>query len=344
MARGFERLMKEQATRDELLSAYLDDQLDAEERARLEAQLKTDPALRSELEMLRRTVTLVRDLPQQPIPRNFILPRTAAPKARPAPATRRPRWLAPFLTAATAAVSFLFVAVLAGDLLFSGVGGMAQFAAPAPAADEAVVESAPVEKAVEEEKEAPQMLAVTESPERGAEPGALPETGEGEGLATPPPAVAASPTVPDDAEKVDSEEENAEPTPAPEGAPMPAVGGGGESTVESPAPTPTPSASGAADVVAPSDTPEEEKIVPVSPPEPATVEPTAQVLRDTEPAPGEVAETEPPPGDGERSEHDRGDQGILFHVTPWRTAEIALGAFALLLVLATIWAWRARRR
>ena len=54
-------MTKDQAARDELLSAYLDDQLDAEDRARLEAQLAGDPALRSELEMLRRTVALVRD-------------------------------------------------------------------------------------------------------------------------------------------------------------------------------------------------------------------------------------------------------------------------------------------
>lgn len=342
-------MKKDQAARDELLSAYLDDQLDAEDRARLEGQLAADPALRSELEVLRRTVALVRDLPPQPIPRNFILPQTTAsrmrraPKARPAPVTRRLRWLAPFLAAATAAVSFLFVAVLAGDLLFSGVGGMTQLAAPAPAADEAVVESAPVEKAVEEEKEAPQMLAVTEPPEKEAEPEAPPETGEGEGLATPPPAVAASPTVTDEAEKVDGGEGGAEPTSAPEGTPMPAAGGA-EPAAESPAPTPTPSASEAADVAAPSDTPETEKVAPVPPPAPATAEPTEQVLRDAESPPNEAGEAEPPPGDRELGGHDRGDGDILSYVTPWRVAEVALGVFALLLVLATIWAWRSRHR
>jgi hypothetical protein len=332
--------MKDQAARDELLSAYLDDQLDAEDRARLEAQLKTDPALRSELEMLRRTVTLVRDLHPQPIPRNFILPHTVVRKARPAPVTRRPKWLAPFLTAATTVVGLLFVVVLAGDLLFSGVGGMAQLAAPAPAADEGVVESAPVEKAVEEE-EVPKMLTITESPEKEGE--APPESDETplamELPATPPPAAATLPEAPVEAEKVD-----VEPTPAPEGTPVAATGGGSEPAVESPAPTPTPAAAEEADAAARSDTPEAEEIAPVPPPEPAAIEPTERVLHDTEPAPNEVGEAEPLPGGREWGEYDRGTEGILFHVSPWRVAEVALGVFALLLVLITIWAWRARRR
>ena len=121
MGREFERSMKDRAARDELLSAYLDDQLDAGDRARLEAQLAIDPALRAELEALRHTVALVREMPSQPIPRNFILPQTVVSSPRTAPAVRpRRRWLAPFLTAATAAVSLLFIGALAGDLLFSG--------------------------------------------------------------------------------------------------------------------------------------------------------------------------------------------------------------------------------
>jgi len=138
----FTRQAGEREQRDELLSAYLDDQLSAGERARLEAQLATDPALRAELDTLRRTVALVRDLPPVPIPRNFILPQTVA--ARPRPVRRaRPRralraepqakaWAAPLLTAATAVVSLVFVVVLAGDLLLSGMGGRAFAPAAAP--------------------------------------------------------------------------------------------------------------------------------------------------------------------------------------------------------------------
>ena len=345
MARDFERLTKNQATRDELLSAYLDDQLDAEDRARLEALLAADPALRSELEMLRRTVALVRDLPPQPIPRNFLLPKTTAPKAHRAPVARHSRWLAPFLTAATTVVGLLFVVVLAGDLLFSGVGGMAQLAAPAPAADEGAFESAPVEKAVEEEQETPQMLAITEIPSGKAEGEAPPESDEGEGVtspraesvATPPPAAATPPAAP-------AKEEDATQTFVPEETPAPAVGGGGDSPVESPAPTPTLSTGEMADTATRTDTPEAERVAPVPPPEPATAEPTEQTLHDTVPAPNEVEETEPSPADGEWGEYDRSNEGILSYVTPRRVVEVALGGFVLLLVLATIWAWRARRR
>jgi hypothetical protein len=339
MAREFERLMKNQAARDELLSAYLDDQLDAEDRARLEAQLAADPALRAELEALRHTVALVRDLPKQPVPRNFLLPKTAVPKARPVPVTRRSGWLAPFLTAATVAVGLLFVVVLAGDLLFSGVGGMAQLAAPAPAADERVVESAAAEKVVEEEQEAPQKLVVTESPAREAETEMPPEIEEGEGLATPPLAAAALPEAPTEPEK-----SVAEPTPTPEGTLQLLAAGGGEPVTESPAATPTPPAAEAADAEARSDTPEAKEIAPAPPPEPAATEPTEQVLCDTEPAPNKVEETEPPPGGRESGEYDGGTEGILFYMSPWRVAEVALGVFALPLVLVTIWAWRARRR
>jgi hypothetical protein len=337
MAQRFERLMQEQAARDELLSAYLDDQLDAGDRARLEARLAVDPALRSELEMLRRTVALVRDLPSQPVPRNFILPQETASGVRRAPRQQlvratRTRWLAPFLTAATTVIGLLFVAVLAGDLLFSGVGGMTQLAAPVPAAER---ESAPAEEAAGDEQEAPQMLAITESPEKEAGAEAPPGGGEGEYLATPPPAAAALPTASEEAEKVGG------PMPASEETPLAAAGGGGGPTVESPAPTPTPVAE-AADAAAQTGTSEAERAAPVPPPGPATAEPTQQILRDTAPAPNEVGETEPPSGDRGPSEQGRGEE-FFFYVTPRRVAEVALGGFALLLLAATIWAWRARR-
>lgn len=150
--------------RDELLSAYVDGQLSAGEQARLEAQLATDPALRTELEALRHTVALVRDLPPMPIPRNFILPQKMKPSvaARPRPARRvRPRralrkpqgkaWAAPFLTVATVVVSLFFVVVLAGDLLLSGAGKQAF--APMAAPQMEVEAEAKVEAEVEVEVE-----------------------------------------------------------------------------------------------------------------------------------------------------------------------------------------------
>ena len=155
MARTLEE--REQERRDELLSAYLDDQLSAEERERLEAQLASDPTLDAELETLRHTVSLVRDLPQVEVPRNFILPQTMAARPRPAPSPRpRLARFAPLLTAATAVASFLFVAVLSRDLVFRGSPELA-FAPPAPqmAAEAPAEEMAPVlgEEAVEVEAE-----------------------------------------------------------------------------------------------------------------------------------------------------------------------------------------------
>jgi len=83
----------------EQLSALLDDELDEEERAELEAHLPTCAACRAELESMRRARALVRALPQPTLPRNFALPLAAAPiqaasAARPA-SGRRPASVPP---------------------------------------------------------------------------------------------------------------------------------------------------------------------------------------------------------------------------------------------------------
>jgi anti-sigma factor RsiW len=57
----------------ELLSAYLDGELSHRERTALEQQLAQDPVLRSTLQGLRETVTLVHTLPRLKAPRNFTL-------------------------------------------------------------------------------------------------------------------------------------------------------------------------------------------------------------------------------------------------------------------------------
>ncbi|HRJ45451.1 MAG TPA: zf-HC2 domain-containing protein, partial [Caldilineaceae bacterium] len=58
---------------DELLSAYIDGLLTAEETARVEAAVLADPVLAWEMESLRQTVKLVRDLPPIALPRSFVL-------------------------------------------------------------------------------------------------------------------------------------------------------------------------------------------------------------------------------------------------------------------------------
>lgn len=67
----------------ELLSAYLDQQLKAEEQAHLEERLLVEPLLRAELEELRATVQIVRELQPMPLPRSFTLATDVVPQKRP---------------------------------------------------------------------------------------------------------------------------------------------------------------------------------------------------------------------------------------------------------------------
>src|SRR5689334_1171331 len=67
----------------ELLSAYIDQQLSAAERAALERRLESEPALRLALDELRTTVGMLRELPPARPPRSFALdPATVAPARR----------------------------------------------------------------------------------------------------------------------------------------------------------------------------------------------------------------------------------------------------------------------
>lgn len=91
----------------ELLSAYLDGELNPEERASLETRLADDPTLRRELNTLRATVELIGTLPTLRAPRNFTLPQS----------TRRSRTVPfPALFSAVSAAAALALLV-AGILL-----------------------------------------------------------------------------------------------------------------------------------------------------------------------------------------------------------------------------------
>jgi len=271
MRRLFARQARGRERQDELLSAYLDGELSAGERARLEAQLANDPALQAELDALRQTVALVHDLPQIPSPRNFILPQTIPSRPRPAPQARpRRAWAAPLLTAATAVASLLFVAVLSLDLLLPGMGGNLAFA-PEPQ----MAAEAPREMPVEQEAEAE------------------------EALAEMPPAASA------DAEP------DADRAPEEGKANAPVMDGGGLTA------TPTPLATTLAEE-------EDAGHWEFIPEEPA----------DIAPPPVEEGATEPP----------ESEMVGAARPAPWRPLEIVLGLTALALALATVWAWRARRR
>jgi len=137
------------ARRDKLLSAYIDDELSPRERAQLEQQLETDPALRRRLETLEETVTLLHELPAVSIPRNFILTPKDVDESEPNRTRATRRWVAPLLTAATTVTSLLFILVLAIDSL--PINARWGSSAPSPAMDL--------------QMEAPQAMQVEESAE-----------------------------------------------------------------------------------------------------------------------------------------------------------------------------------
>ncbi|MFZ4815613.1 MAG: anti-sigma factor family protein [Phototrophicaceae bacterium] len=62
-------------TDHDLLSAYLDSALTADEQRALEARLQAEPALQRQLDELRALVALLRGLPTRPAPRDFTLTR-----------------------------------------------------------------------------------------------------------------------------------------------------------------------------------------------------------------------------------------------------------------------------
>ncbi len=94
----------------ELLSNYLDDQLNPAQQAALEARLHTQPALAQELEAMRNTRLLLRALPPLRAPRNFTL--SAQAYRKPAP-TRLPS----FFGAVSALSSALLVLLVIASLL-----------------------------------------------------------------------------------------------------------------------------------------------------------------------------------------------------------------------------------
>jgi hypothetical protein len=127
----------------EALSAYLDGQLPAKERTRLETRLNQAPELRSALEELRRTRSVLRSQPKVRAPRNFTLtPDMVGLKAR--PERRAPAY--PFFRLASALAAFLFLLVLVGDLTGLparlGFGGAPQSAQVAMAPSASPLESA----------------------------------------------------------------------------------------------------------------------------------------------------------------------------------------------------------
>ncbi len=131
----------------ELLSAYLDQEVNTEERQLIEAHLPTCIACVRELDSLRFTAAMVQALPARPIPRTFYV--TEAMVA-PEPKTQSEGWmgwlrgLAPF---GAVLATLLVVFVLARPLMFGGSGAAIPSAAPAEAPQIAVMTTEVMEEA-----------------------------------------------------------------------------------------------------------------------------------------------------------------------------------------------------
>ncbi len=121
---------------DELLSAYIDSELTPADRARVEAALQAQPALRRRLAELQMTVDLMAQMEPMPVPRAFVL---SEAQVQPHRERRRITLWQRLLPAATAVAAIALALVLGLD--FGGV--VAPASQPQIAFAPAVVEEAP---------------------------------------------------------------------------------------------------------------------------------------------------------------------------------------------------------
>jgi hypothetical protein len=170
---GRSRANREHRFTADNLSAYIDDELAAAERARVERHLAVCADCRRDAETLRQTVTLLHSVPLQPVPRSFALPASAR-----ATQARYRRWSTAFgaLRAATVTVATMLVLVFAGDAALSSD----MLALPVrQAAGEATTMLAPSEKQAPVEEVAPMMAEAAPAPKEQA-------SSEAEGDIAPP--------------------------------------------------------------------------------------------------------------------------------------------------------------
>jgi hypothetical protein len=99
---------------EDLLSAYLDNQVTAAERDRIEGHLHSCAVCQRELDTLRQTVTLLRAMPRVQVPHAFTLSEAQVGIRRPA---ARPAWYGGALRGFAAVTAMLLVALVAANLL-----------------------------------------------------------------------------------------------------------------------------------------------------------------------------------------------------------------------------------
>ncbi len=146
-------LFKSSQDRDlELLSAYIDDELSANDRAKLERRLAADAGLRRTLAGLRRVQTTLHALPTVKPPRSYVLkPEMVGQPARQLGLS----WLVPALNFATTIAAILFAVVIGSELatktqpLASSAQAPQSFQAPAvqSAPFDTTTQNNPVEEA-----------------------------------------------------------------------------------------------------------------------------------------------------------------------------------------------------
>src|SRR5512135_3661590 len=122
---------------EELISAYLDKRVSAEEQSFFERHIASCADCRAQLEATRSMVAALKAMPAVKAPRSFVLPREMARQPQ-----RSFLSLYPALRLATVIAALAFVVLFAGDLLINKVGGSSApqsvpAAAPAPVAMQA---------------------------------------------------------------------------------------------------------------------------------------------------------------------------------------------------------------
>jgi hypothetical protein len=111
----------------ELLSAYIDGALSPAQRQALEARLEAEPDLQYELNSLRQTVQLIRQLPPPKAPRDFTLDSGMIEPQRP-----RPVMALPVVFSALSAAAAMILFVFGGHFLLRAPDSLPAAARPAP--------------------------------------------------------------------------------------------------------------------------------------------------------------------------------------------------------------------
>jgi anti-sigma factor RsiW len=153
----------------EILSAYLDGELNAKDAARLESKLRGNADLRDALTELRHTRALLRSQPRLRAPRNFTLTQETAGIRQPVQPARR---LSPVFGMVSAFASLLLIVVILGDMFISQPMGVSREMSSAPATYSDVQEVERMAEATSEgalpQEEAPQVLMEQAQPPAGA--------------------------------------------------------------------------------------------------------------------------------------------------------------------------------